>query len=204
MRKLINERRNLNEKVKLMQIQLEDLYRENYNFACSLLFKITSNQFKNNSELLFDLIRTFNLNQSNNEYLAIMKSSILLNNYLFDFKIEDFLKTSNQIQISSAFKNILKEYFLFSINLKSKAFIFENLLNSYEQLKQKSKDMYKININYILLNESENFIQEYRSIFKICIKKDKNNLGKYLGEILKRNNMFVEKYNTDYFIKVNF
>ena len=199
-----NERKDIKHRVELKQIQLEDSFKENSAFLYSHYFKMISNQIKSVSELLYEQIRTFSSNQASNEYAAVKNSSTLLNNILFDFKIEDFFKATNRIQISISFKGILKENDMFSVNLKSKAFLFEHLYNTYIQIKQKSKEMQTMNSICQLGNSSEHLTDEYRTLLKQCVKNDKYNQNKYLNEILKRITLFNEKYNLEYFNQVNF
>ena len=181
------------------------MFKENCSFFHSHYFHIQTNQSKNTSECLLELIRTLNSNQSSSEYASIRINSPLVNNLLIDFKVDEFFRTSlDQAQISNSFKSFLNDHLMFGSNLKSKAFVFENVLNSYILLKQKLKYISKSDSNYTICNGSENLTAEYKKILNQCINNDRNNLEKYIKEILKRISILNEKYNLDFINEVYF
>jgi hypothetical protein len=180
------------------------MFKENYSFFHSHYFQMHSNQSKNVSECLLELIRALNSNQTSNEYALIKNNSPLINNLLIDFKIDEFFRTSfDQIQISTSFKSFLNDCLAFNLNLKSKAFIYENLLDSFILLKQKLNYISKIDSNYAICNSSENLTSEFKSLLNQCINNDRNNVEKYLSEILKRISILNEKYNLNFINEVN-
>lgn len=198
------EKKDLEEKVHLRQIKLEDIFKENYSFFYSHHFQMQSNRFKNVSECLLELIRTINTNQSSSEYVSIRNNSPLVNHLLIDFKVDEFFKTSvDQAQMSNSFKVIFNDYLRFGINEKSKAFVFESLLNSYVLLNQKLKNISKSDSNLAICNSTENLTSEYKKSLNQCINNDRSTLEKYLNEILKRISVLDEKYNVSFINEVN-
>ena len=203
-RKKNDERRDVENKIHLRQVKLDEMFKENYSFFHSHYLQMVCSQSKSMSESLLEFIRTFNSNQSSNEYAVFRNSSILLNNLLFDFKLDNLLKTSEQVQLLNSFKSIFKNHSILNSDLKSQAFIFESLFNSYCLIKQKLNDVHSFNSIELICNSSENLVKDYEVLLAKCVNNDRLNLDKYLAEIQKRLSIFNGKYNLDFIIEVGY
>ena len=79
--------------------------------------------------------------------------------------------------------NILKEY-LFKNIFKSQAFIIEQLVGSYSELKQKLKFINKTNSKSYSNSNYKDLVSEFRSALRKCLNVDKAMLDKYLDLVL--------------------
>lgn len=162
----------------LEQLELEKIKRDNAEFyECN--FKTLLNQYKSASEGLLEVIRLFNSDQSP------IDSTMIRNNRT----INDILATKcseikhEQTPVTPMSDNILKEY-LFKNIFKSQAFIIEQLVGSYSELKQKLKFINKTNSKSYSNSNYKDLVSEFRSALRKCLNVDKAMLDKYLDLVL--------------------